>query len=245
MQPNLLRRAGDDQLWLEAGISPSLYSGRDAPLLARPQRFAPTETLDGQALRMELNESAELNRSLANLSNVAVQFFHEPQTLRVHDFEKQSPFKSTYCWLVSQPTPVGAANRQRITHALAALDATSLIDGGWLLPQGQDDALRDVIDAYRGLPAARFTSVPGNAQPLVARVYSTQQATYCYLVNDSPWPTEATVNVQAPPGAGADLNAFRGMRSDAMRAWVTARRARRPRGSRPSGRGSSPRRAAP
>lgn len=199
LQPRLPRNLSVEQLWLRAGISPERYVGASFPLLLRPTRVAPSESLSEQALNLELNQANDIDRRLERLPNTAAQLYHEPQTLRVYDFEKQSPFKSTYCWLVSQPTPVGAQNRRRFVHAVATLDVEAIVDGGWTPPVGQDDALRDVLAAYCALPRARFDTVPGNTQPVVARIHTHAQETYVYLVNDSPWPANVHVSLHAPP----------------------------------------------
>jgi len=198
LQPKLSRRGGLEPHWLRAGISPEKYRAPDAPVLLRPQRLAPAETLDAEAIPLEINQAVDIDRQLERQATTAAQFYHEPRTLRVRDFERKSPFKSTYCWLISQPTAVAEQNRRRFVHAVATLDASLMIDGGWLLPIGQDDAIRDVLDAYRALPAERFATIPGNPQPLIARTLATRDATYLYLVNDSPWPASASVTFHAP-----------------------------------------------
>ncbi len=199
LQPSLPRSLSLEQLWLKAGIAPEHYLGAHLPLLLRPTRLAAADSLAEGAINLEMNQAVDIDRRLERLSDTGAIFYHEPRTMRVHDFERQSPFKLTYCWLISQPTPVGAENRRRYVHALAGLDAEVIVDGGWTPPTGDEDALRDVIDAYRSLPAARFETVPGATQPVIARTHRAGQSTYLYLVNDSPWPVTANVALQMPP----------------------------------------------
>ena len=63
---------------------------------------------------------------------------------RAWAFADGSPFgkENTSFWQFPSLTPSDAANRKRLIHTLAALDATVCLDGGWLLPMGQEDALR-------------------------------------------------------------------------------------------------------
>ena len=61
--------------------------------------------------------------------------------------------------LLSQIVPADVAQRERFVTSLAALDAPLVIDGGWLLPQGQDSALAPLIKVFRRLPADRFETV--------------------------------------------------------------------------------------
>jgi len=204
LQPSLSRSLSLEQLWLRAGIAPEHYLGAQLPLLLRPTRLEAADSLSEGAINLEMNQAVDIDRRLERLSATGAIFYHEPRTMRVHDFERQSPFKSTYCWLISQPTPVGAENRRRFVHALAGLDAEVIVDGGWTPPTGDEDALRDVIDAYRNLPAARFVTVPGATQPIIGRTHRAGQSTYLYLVNDSPWPVTANVALQLPPAVALE-----------------------------------------
>lgn len=204
LQPKLPRRSSLEQLWLQAGVSPEQYASASAPVLVRPSRLAPAETLEDRAMDLELNQAVDIDRRLERLPATAAQFYHEPRTLRVRDFEAKSPFKSTYCWLVSQPTAVAEQNRRRFVHAVATLDVATIMDGGWLLPLGQDEAFRDVAEAFCALPAKRFLTYPGNLQPLVVRTLNTADETYLYLVNDTPWPAAATIAFHAPAPAAME-----------------------------------------
>ena len=79
-----------------------------------------------------------------------------------------------------------------------------MVDGGWLLPMGQEEATRDLVAAYRALPSIRFQPV-GNrqggdaAQPVTFRSGAYGGRTYLYAVNDAPFATTARVHVEAGP----------------------------------------------
>ena len=70
-----------------------------------------------------------------------------------------------------------------------------MFDGGWLLPLGQEDSLHDLISVYRDLPAAPFTTLESDAQPIVIRTLNRGEQTYFYLVNDSPWAASVTTAI--------------------------------------------------
>ena len=131
-------------------------------------------------------------------------FFHQPREVHIESFDQKSPFKPSYTWLVSQPVPSGQQNRRRFVHSLATLDSQVMVDGGWLLPMGQEEAIRDLVAAYRSLPAIRFQPV-GNrqasdaAQPVTFRSGTHGGRTYLYAVNDAPFATTARVHVEAGP----------------------------------------------
>jgi hypothetical protein len=205
LRPTLPRGAGAQQAMISLGVNPANYARTPQISLLRPNLSAPPGSLTGQAAMHELNQSAELDRALAADPTPGALFFHEPRQLRLPSFDAKSPFKGTTSLLVSQLSPAGSNNRQRLAHAIATLDAAALVDGGWLLTLGEEDSLSDLIAAYRELPAARFETLKGTTQPVTIRTHSTQQGTYIYLVNDSPWKARATIELQVPAKCRLDL----------------------------------------
>ena len=100
--------------------------------------------------------------------------------------------------LAPQPVPSDRQNRRRLAHSLASLDAQAMFDGGWLLPMGQEDAIRDLVAIYRQLPPVRMAQVndhltPGSGQPVTIRSATWGDRTYAYLVNDAPFATRVRV----------------------------------------------------
>ncbi|MBI2826728.1 MAG: hypothetical protein HYX69_18810 [Planctomycetia bacterium] len=200
LRPALARPDNVETVLRTLGIDPKLYQTSDDVVLLRPQWIAPGHSLAAHAAALELNQSPELDRDMHAARSAGALFFHEPQQMRVPSFDAQSPFKGTHTLLVSQPSPSAALNRRRFVHALATLDAAAMIDGGWLLPLGEEDALADLVAAYRELPAAPFETVPGASQPVTVRRHSGPDGTHVYFVNDSPWNARVTVELTAPPG---------------------------------------------
>ena len=60
------------------------------------------------------------------------------------------------------PCPSGEQNRRRFVHSLATLDAQVMVDGGWLLPMGQEDA---TPRSGGRLPRAAGGPLPAGRQP--------------------------------------------------------------------------------
>ena len=85
----------------------------------------------------------------------------------VASFDEQNPFKPSYLWLVSQTVPAANRNRRRFVHSLATLDSQVIVDGGWTLPMGEEDSVRNLIAASRALPAVGFRTVAGQLSPPV------------------------------------------------------------------------------
>lgn len=204
LRPTLPKSARFDDVLLEVGVDPARYAARPEIVLVRASRHAPLGSLAGQAVDLELNQAAELDRALTTAAHPASMFFHEPQEARLASFDARSPFKKTFTRLVAQPSPAGALNRRRFVHALATQDSQMLLDGGWLLPMGQEDELRDLIAAYRRLPALAFETLPGSTQPVTIRTATHQGRKYMYLVNDSPWKATVVLTLSAPGGCRLD-----------------------------------------
>ncbi len=83
-------------------------------------------------------------------------------------------------------------------------NAQLIVEGGWLLPMGQEESVREFLQVYRQLPQVSFDTNGEERrrwQPLQVRSRSTAEATYVYVVNDSPWYVGATVRFQAPADA--------------------------------------------
>jgi hypothetical protein len=94
-------------------------------------------------------------------------------------------------------SPGGDRNRRRFVHSLATLDSQAIFDGGWLLPLGQEDSLKDILGVYRQLPAGRFETVARDFQPTIRSLVRDQQ-TFIYAVNDSPWEVTVSMNLTLP-----------------------------------------------
>lgn len=202
LRPTLPRRVKLDDALLELGIRPQAYRDTEDIVLLRPRHLRPPAAAPSlQGADWELNLGpGEVDRLFAGSSQSGSLFYHEPQKTRLASFDVKSPFgaANTYTWLVSELSPSGNRNRRRFIHSLAALDSQEMFDGGWLLPLGQEDALREILSAYRLLPREPFETVAGELQPVTIRKLARDGQTYVYLVNDSPWEASVSLRVEAP-----------------------------------------------
>lgn len=204
LRPTLPRRTRLDEALTELGIRAQAYHEDGGIVLLRPQHLKPAlGSLPAQAADLEINLAPEMDRLFANSRQPGSLFYHEPQKARLASFDAKSPFgaANTYTWLVSQMSPSGDRNRRRFVHSLATLDAKEMFDGGWLLPLGQEDGLKDILSVYRLLPGDRFETVPGEFQPVTIRTLSRDRQTTMYLVNDSPWDVSISLHLDLPPDA--------------------------------------------
>jgi hypothetical protein len=71
--------------------------------------------------------------------------------------------------------------------ALARSDAQFVVNGGRLLPSGQHTELRRVLQTIQQLPDVLSVVQTASKQPLVWRVYRTEQSTTVVLINESQW----------------------------------------------------------
>jgi len=203
LRPTLPRQTSLADALLEVGIDVSHYRDNSNIVLLRPERITTTGSLSSKAIDLEIRQMPDADRSFQSLSIPGSLFFHQPKEVRIKSFDEKSPFQPSYAWLVTQPVPTGRHNRQRFVHSLATLDSQVMIDGGWLLPLGQEAVLRDLVAVYRRLPRTRFHRVGGEAegnssQSVTFRYAQHAGDMYLYAVNDSAIPVTAEVRVVAP-----------------------------------------------
>ncbi len=204
-RPSLPPQVDLEQAMKELGISPLQLQPAPNLVLLRPQLFVPPGTPGSSSATREFNVSSEVEHFFRQANRSGTQFLHEPYLLRLPSFDDASPFgkNNTLMSLVAQLSPVGLNNRQRFAHALAEQDTPLIFEGGWLVPMGQEEAIREFLQVYRQLPQGEFETSEiehRRSQPLQVRSRSTKNATYVYVVNDSPWYVGATVRLRAPAG---------------------------------------------
>lgn len=204
LRPTLPPANEQHEALLSVGIDPALL-GKDGPVfLPRPQRIAAGSATLSKSMHATWNESPELSALFTSLGQGMAMHYLEPAPLQLPQFDSLSPFgaENTHTWFIAQIPPAGAAARQRFVHSVAAMDARTVIDGGWLLPLGQESAVREFAQVYRRLPPEPFRTVEpriagGRAQPILVRTLRRDNKTYFYLVNDSPWPVTVELDWQS------------------------------------------------
>ncbi|HTN77486.1 MAG TPA: hypothetical protein VL096_19640 [Pirellulaceae bacterium] len=203
LRPTLPAQANVRDAMLAIGIDPQLLHGENNIVLLRPQRIFAPGNLAAQGSHWELNRARELDEAVENAPVGGVHFFHEPATLRLPEFDAASPWgaANTYLLLATQFAPSDLHNRQRFAHSLAAADAECLVDGGWMVPLGQDEATRRLFAVYRELPSIHFDLIEPTStttQPVVGRKAVHRGALYAYFVNTAAYPVSVRVDLQNP-----------------------------------------------
>jgi hypothetical protein len=188
-----------DAALLDAGIDRSQLSTIPGIVLC-PTRFVESMApLAERAIDMELNEAFGAWPKLTEAGYVpSALLYHRPQRRQLTAFQPNFAWKMNGPFeLVSQPSAHGAAVRQPYVRALLQHDPVVLLDGGELLPLGQDDSLRDARQIIRQLPAAAETTEVVK-QPVTVRMYADAKGATLLVLNASPWETAADITLDVP-----------------------------------------------
>lgn len=168
-----------------------------ALVLPRPQRLEPTWNAGLHDQSRHWNLESRLDQLWSRPAGGAALHCFVAAPRRLTDFDAQNPFgpDQSRIVLLSQLSPSDAAQRERFARSLAAADVSLILDGGWMLPLGQEAALANWVRLFRRLPAEPFATPPREGQPqeLVVRTLTRGQRTWFYVLNPTPWPLQATV----------------------------------------------------
>ena len=205
LRPKLPPRADLSDAFLQHGLDVPRLNQLESIVLLCPQRWKPVTQLVDQAALVQLRDAHTLDALFADSKHGGTLNFHEPMTLELPSFDAVSPFGAgkTRILLAPEILPSGVQNRARFIHSLAQNDSLLLVEGGRMLPLGQEDAVRRQLEAYRWLPPARFQDVPPPApdaapSSVVIRSLTRGDRTYFYVVNDAPWGATAEIHLRLP-----------------------------------------------
>jgi hypothetical protein len=212
LRPTLPPKARIDEVLLTLGLRPDLLRQDRGLVFLRPQRVLPPGPIADQGVLTIVNQASELDAAFNRLPATGSLLLHDPLLLRdpkhprLTSFDAKSPYgkDKTVTVPFSHLLPSDRRNRERFVHALAALDAEAIFDGGWLLPLGQEESLYDLVAAYRRLPAGKFETHADLTSPVTIRSRSSGKSTYAYFANDCQWPITVNLQTVAPPGCRVD-----------------------------------------
>lgn len=196
IRPNLLADNRVVPTLLELGVAPELLDEIPGVALC-PTRFVePLAPLSDRAVDLEANAAFARWSSQGTAGERAVStLFHPDLTFRIASFNAVSPFRLTGEMRVhSRPLPGGAAARRPYVLAVHRGDPAVLIDGGEVLPLGQEDVLRNVRASLAALPmGAQVAEL--EKQSILVRTYSTPNETVLLVMNSVPWRVAAIVTL--------------------------------------------------
>ncbi|PQO43064.1 hypothetical protein C5Y93_25470 [Blastopirellula marina] len=208
LAPSLPRNLTLDAALLEAGVSRQQLQASDAIALLRTGYVRP----EGEPTNLGAYEMINASQEEAAYSqhvNRGVLEFHVPATMRLAKLDEANPFggADNFSWIAAEFVGVGRQARRPLIEALVDVDAAILLRGGWTAPLGEEEVVREVLQAITALPKERFDDVawakPSAVQPVVARRLVKNGVTYCYFANASPWPISLNMTVRNPAAAAA------------------------------------------
>ncbi len=198
IRPNLLMESRVERMLVELGIHRQLLEKAPGIVLCPTRYVESTALLSDRAVDLELNKATAGWQHLKSNPGAtpAALLYHRPQRRRLTSFEVKSPFAMDgNAALVAQPLAHGNAVRQPYVEVLLNNDPSVLLDGGELLPLGQEDVLRQVRSIVRQLPATAEVHDTVK-QPVVVRSYSESDRVTLLVLNASPWRADAGVTLE-------------------------------------------------
>jgi len=184
------------EVLLDHGIDLAKLQKQEQITVLSPYRLGSNSLLQKQALDQLINLATEQGELVPSEIDGGMLVYREPIREGLTSFDELSPYGAgqTHLSLATQSIPGGAAVRKQIVTALARTDAQLVVSGGPLLPLGQHAELRRVLLALQQLPATSSEVQTKSKQPLVWRIYRTDDSTTVLLINESQWP----LGVQLP-----------------------------------------------
>lgn len=196
VRPAMPPRGVVRELLLRLGVDLALVDD-PAVVVPRPQRLEPAFAGMLYDQSRHWNLDGRVDQLFRRSEPSAALHFLAPAPRRLPDFDLHSPFGAgkSRTVLVSQLTPSDAAQRERFAQSLADDDVPLILDGGWLLPLGQEAALSHWLKVFRRLPPEPFTTPRRDGQPqeLVVRTLTRGTRSWFYVLNPTPWPLAADV----------------------------------------------------
>jgi hypothetical protein len=191
-------------------INPALTRDVKNLVWLSPHRANPVVDPVLQNVDIELAHSVGVHQLFAQADLHGAVFFHAPTTAQLPLLDAKSPWgaANTRTWFANTITPSHFYNRQRFISKLAKTDCRVLVDGGWFLPLGQEDHVRNLFATYQQLPDVTFETIKNKPhpvpQPLVIRRYVDSGSkddiqTYLYVLNNSPWAVTAQIDINMQP----------------------------------------------
>ena len=183
----------------EIGLDLAQLAASPGISVLRPRRLSAEESVDASAADLRVNQSSELDQLFAQHAASGEQLYHLPARLKLPSFDAQSPFGAdrTRLALVAASVPTGDAALRGLAAALTARDFAVAVSGSELYPLADNDLHRDALRVFQEIPAALGEVRTERRQPVTMRIYREVESTTVCLINESPWPVELTIPLEA------------------------------------------------
>ncbi len=201
LSPSLHSSVDFSTQMLQMGLEAEQFAATDGLELLQPHRISPNESLAANRVETDVTNSRQAAEFFLKARTLGDIFTHRISWAHFAQFQKQNPFgqQETPIMRLQQLTPAAYWNRQRFLEGLRKQDSRILIDGGWMIAMGQEEALASLIGVFSQLPNLPFLDVGladslsryGTASmPVTIRQVTTEGQSYFYAVNASPWPAK-------------------------------------------------------
>jgi hypothetical protein len=199
-RPRVSAKPRIDRAMLSAGIDRAELA-RTPGVVVCPTRYVESMTpLVDRAFDLGINEAfAAAPKPSSGSATSAALLYHPPQRRRMESFDVKSPFNST-TRLVVQSSADGAQARRPYAAVLREQDPLVLVDGGELIPLGQEDATRHLRRLLQQLPADPPATVYRDHHVTV-RSYVDGARTVLVVTNECPWSADVELTLDLPTAA--------------------------------------------
>jgi hypothetical protein len=195
IRPELIGENRVEAALLDAGFDRRSLESVPGLVVCPARAVGTTLPLSDAAIDLELNQASATWQSNSSSTSAAV-LYHRPQHRSLASFAAKSPFNVAGEMLLARHSLAhGPAVRQPYVQALIDNDPALLLDGGEILPLGQEETLRPVRCVVRQLPAAAEVTEHG-AQPVFVRSYAEPSGTTLLVVNACPWQADAELMLE-------------------------------------------------
>lgn len=191
---------------LELGWNLDQLSQLEHTVVLRPNRLAPLASLADERNEINLANLPTAQQLYSQGSHSADLYVRRAGWARIIESTSESTPPELPAVIRWQPVRrAGRAELQPFADSLARFDSRLFVDGGWLLPPvSESDEFFETLARLADKPFATVTPSAGKS-PLAVRQLSTARGWQAYLVNASPWPVTAQLELALP---GAELNVF-------------------------------------
>lgn len=189
---------------MAAGIDCRSLSSVEHATLLRPEADSTLRVPASRAWAYRLAGDTQLDAMFTDQPAGAI-VQQLPTSFRLPDFDKVNPLGGgkSRTWLFPHAMTAGDAARRTLTNRLFHHDAQELMSGGWLIPIGQEESIRPLVQAYQQFPAEvmRDLAPQSVSSTLKVRRAEANGKTYLQFVNDASWPERITFEFKCPTNA--------------------------------------------
>jgi hypothetical protein len=189
VRPNVVAKPRLDRAMLDMGVDWQAL-GNLPGTVVMPTRYVESMVpLVDRALDLSINEGF----LAVEHATPAALFYHRPQRNNFTSFDALAPY-AAHAQLLAQSAAHGGATRKPYALSLAESDPILVLDGGEVVPLGQEDAVRNLRAVLRALPAGAAVDVR-REQNVTVRTYEDRGQTICVVINECPWHANVSMDV--------------------------------------------------